>query len=67
MVTFRSPLAVLTALALLALAAPAQAQFPARGDAVVGEDYNIELSFNFWNPTPEAIVNSEEVVLFKRR
>lgn len=59
MVTFRSPLAVLTALTLLALAAPAQAQFPARGNAVVGEDYNIELSFNFWNPTPEAVVNSE--------
>lgn len=59
MVTFRSPLAVLAALALLALAAPAEAQFPARGAAVVGEDYNIEASFNFWSPTPEAIVNSE--------
>jgi hypothetical protein len=59
MVTFRSPFAVLTALALLALAAPVEAQFPARGDAVIGEDYHIEASFNFWNPTPEAIVNSE--------
>ncbi|MBL8138459.1 MAG: hypothetical protein JNL48_17685 [Acidobacteria bacterium] len=59
MLTFRSPLAVLTALALITLAAPAEAQFPARGDAVVGEDYHIEASFNFWNPTPEAIVNSE--------
>ena len=59
MFTFRSPLAAVTALALLAVAVPAQAQFPARGDAVVGEDYHIEASFNFWNPTPEAIVNSE--------
>ena len=59
MVTFRSPLTVLTALVLLALAAPTHAQFPARGATVIGEDYNIEASFNFWSPTPEAIVNSE--------
>lgn len=60
MLTFRSPSFALAVLASLVLSAvPASAQFPARGDAVVGEDYNIELSFNFWNPTPEAIVNSE--------
>lgn len=59
MLTFRSPLVALTALALLAAAVPARAQFPAAGDAVVGEAYHVELSFNFWNPTPEAIVNSE--------
>jgi len=59
MLTFRSPLAALAALALLAVAVPAQAQFPARGDTVVGEDYHIEASFNFWSPTPQAIVNSE--------
>lgn len=45
---------------LLLSAAPAQAQFqPRRGTDVVGEDYHIELSYNFWSPTPEAIVNSE--------
>jgi len=59
MFTFRSPLVAATVLAVLAAAGPAQAQFPARGAAVVGEDYHIEASFNFWNPTPEAIVNSE--------
>lgn len=48
------------ATALLALSAlPAAAQFrPAQPD-VVGEDYHVELSFNFWNPTPEPIINSE--------
>lgn len=60
MLTFRSPSFALAVLASLVLSAvPASAQFPARGDAVVGEDYHIEVSFNFWNPTPEAIVNSE--------
>lgn len=44
---------------LLLSAAPARAQFPARDTQAVGEDYHVELSFNFWNPTPEAIVNSE--------
>ncbi len=59
MVTFRSPF-VLAAFALVAATATtAQAQFPSQGSDVVGEDYNIEASFNFWNPTPTAVVNSE--------
>ncbi|MGD9905700.1 MAG: hypothetical protein AB7U83_19685 [Vicinamibacterales bacterium] len=45
-------------LALLAAASPASAQF-GRGSDVVGETYHVEFSFNFWNPTPEPIVNSE--------
>ena len=40
-------------------AAAAQAQFQPAAAAVVGEKYNIEVSYNFWNPTPTAIVNSE--------
>lgn len=47
---------------LLLVAVPAHAQFqPRRGTAVVGEDYHIEASYNFWSPTPEAIVNSESL------
>ena len=43
---------------LAALAAPAAAQF--RPDPqVVGEDYHVEVAFNFWNATAEPIVNSE--------
>lgn len=59
MFTFRSPSIAVVALAFLLLAVPADAQFASRGATVVGEDYHIELSFNFWNPTPEAIINSE--------
>jgi hypothetical protein len=43
---------------LLSLSAPASAQF-GRASDVVGENYHVELSFNFWNPTPEPIVSSE--------
>ena len=43
---------------LAALAAPAAAQF--RPDPqVVGEDYHVEVAFNFWNATAEPIINSE--------
>lgn len=59
MFTFRSPAVFAVVFAFLLAATPARAQFPRTGSDVVGEDYNIELSFNFWNPTPEAIVNSE--------
>ena len=49
--------AVLAAI-LAALAAPAAAQF--RPDPqVVGEDYHVEIAFNFWNATAEPVVNSE--------
>lgn len=43
---------------LVVSAAPAWAQFPVRGSETVGEAYHIEASFNFWGPTPDAIVNS---------
>ncbi|MBP7778555.1 MAG: hypothetical protein KA371_15670 [Acidobacteria bacterium] len=60
MVTFRSPLVALAALALVAATATsARAQFPMRGSDVIGEDYNVEVSFNFWSPTPTAIISSE--------
>ena len=49
---------VVIALLLVAAATPASAQF-GRGSDVVGEDYHVEFSFNFWNPTPEPIVSSE--------
>ena len=42
-------------------AAAAQAQFQPAASAVVGEKYNIEVSFNFWNATPDAIVSSESL------
>lgn len=54
-----TPFALALAASLLLPAAPAAAQFQPREAAAVGEDYHIEASFNFWNPTPEAIVNSE--------
>lgn len=60
MVTFRSPFVALAALALVAVVAtPARAQFPAAGSNVIGEDYHVEVSFNFWSPTPTAIISSE--------
>lgn len=58
--TVTKSLTLALAAALVSTATPALAQFqPRGGSAVVGEDYHIEASFNFWNPTPEAIVNSE--------
>lgn len=52
---------VALAVALSGISAmPALAQFPARGGSdVLGEDYNVEFSLNFWGPTPEATVSSE--------
>jgi len=55
---FRRVLAAATALFALS-ALPAAAQFRPPQAAVIGEDYHIELSFNFWNPTPEPFINSE--------
>lgn len=60
MVRFVStPFALALAASLLLPAVPAAAQFQPREATAVGEDYHIEASFNFWSPTPEAIVNSE--------
>lgn len=53
------PLAFAVVAGLLLTASPARAQFQARGSEVIGEDYHIELSFNFWSPTPEAVIRSE--------
>ena len=50
--------AILLALGLSAGVAQAQYRVPASATAI-GEDYHVELSFNFWSPTPTAIVNSE--------
>lgn len=50
--------AAVLGLGLSAAVAQAQYRVPATS-AVVGEKYNIEVSYNFWSPTPTAIVNSE--------
>ena len=50
--------AAVLGLGLSATAAQAQYRVPA-SSAVVGEKYNLEVSYNFWKPTPVAIVNSE--------
>ena len=50
--------AAVLGLALSASLAQAQYRVPASSTAI-GEDYHVELSFNFWNPTPMAVVNSE--------
>ncbi len=53
-------LAFVTLVALGLSAATAQAQYRVPDpSSVVGEKYNVEVSFNFWNPTPTATVNSE--------
>lgn len=50
--------AAVLGLGLSAGLAQAQYRVPA-SSATIGEDYHLEVSFNFWNATPEAIVNSE--------
>jgi hypothetical protein len=46
-----------------ALVTPAAAQFrpPSAPNPAVGEKYNIEASFAWWNPEPELIVSSESL------
>ncbi|MGE0814893.1 MAG: hypothetical protein AB7O28_19840 [Vicinamibacterales bacterium] len=57
---FRSLFVALAVLVgITALATPARAQFSPRGSGVVGEDYHVEVSYNFWGPTPDIIINSE--------
>jgi hypothetical protein len=48
-------------LALVAVAAPAQAQYPASGssDRATGEIYRVEVSGFLWNPTPNIAITSE--------
>ena len=55
MLRFRS---VVVAALLTGATVPASAQSAAD---VVGEDYHVEVSFNFWKPTPEPIVSSESL------
>ncbi|HEX6976675.1 MAG TPA: hypothetical protein VF147_19845 [Vicinamibacterales bacterium] len=45
----------------LLAAAPAQAQYAAKGasDRATGETYHVELGYYFWNPTPDIIITSE--------
>lgn len=54
---------ILGMLGLAANATTAAAQFrpQANGDAVVGENYRIEVSYGWWNAQPELIVNSESL------
>ena len=63
---FRHVFAALVALGLSAGSVQAQFQVPATSD-VVGEDYHVELSFNFWNATPDATVNSEALGILGTR
>ena len=51
--------ATLLALGLFAGVAQAQYRVPDTTSTTVGEKYRFEVSFNFWNPTPATIVNSE--------
>ncbi len=55
---FRSLFASVIAGSLLAGVAEAQYRVPA-SSTPTGEDYNVEVSVNFWNPTPTLVVNSE--------
>jgi hypothetical protein len=54
---FRS---VVVAALLTGATVPASAQGGLAAE-VVGEDYHVEVSFNFWKPTPEPIVRSESL------
>jgi hypothetical protein len=52
--------AAFVAAVVLACASPVAAQFRPDGPAI-GERYHIEGAASFWNPTPSAIVSSEEL------
>lgn len=52
----------LLGLAFVLSAAPASAQYgatPRIVERATGERYHFELSFNFWNPTPDIVITSE--------
>ena len=41
--------------------APAEAQYRRMTDPATGEKYNVEISYGFWNPTPEFDISSESL------
>lgn len=47
------------ALAAVACAAPAQAQFNVPGAAAPGEDYRVELGLSFWSPEPDLVIRTD--------
>ena len=49
---------VVIAALLTGATVPASAQGGRAADAI-GEDYHVEIAFNFWRPTPEPIISSE--------
>jgi hypothetical protein len=57
----RRPSVVSICLGLLLAATPAAAQFGARAgsDRATGENYRVEVSGDFWNPTPTIAIQSE--------
>jgi hypothetical protein len=54
---------IVCAAGLVGLAAPASAQYGARGlgRPVAGENYHVELSLNLWNPEREIVIASESL------
>ena len=47
----------------LAIAAPAEAQYGARtatSERATGENYHVEVSLAFWNPSPDIVISSEQ-------
>jgi hypothetical protein len=49
--------------AALVMAAPAEAQYGARratSNRATGENYHVEIAGEFWNPTPDIILSSEQ-------
>ena len=59
----RSTWAVAAALAFVAIAAPAHAQYKPRplNDPPTGETFHIEADASFWNPTAEMTISSESL------
>jgi hypothetical protein len=68
----RTRVAALSVLCLafgLLAAAPARAQYAAKGtsDRATGETYHVEIGYYFWNPAPEIAVTSEALGIIGSR
>ena len=59
----RTRVAAISVLCLFVLAAPARAQYAAKGvsDRATGETYHVEIGGYLWNPTPDIAITSESL------
>src|SRR4029453_9156951 len=57
----RTAVVCLCALTALGVATPAMAQYGSSANRATGENYHVEVSGAFWDPTPQILIRSESI------